>query len=143
MTNHSVIVIILGKIAYIPTYGIDPFGARVNIEPIYKVEIDTNEMCKYVSKQLSTDLQYVNVKSEEDYKTLRNLLPIVTGTKTWKKLCLSGTSHSILRTPNNYLVSKSSLDEKGRWEYKKENQRTYPLSTNLETIITDIIHNST
>ena len=125
--------------AYIPSNGKYKSGIITNIEPIQVVDPVLNELLLAVDKVLKTDPILLPEPSREEAKYRIDLLPKITGARSWKRLCRMGIDYMIEQSDKGYILVMSQLDSKGRWEFDSKKQKTFPPGTPLSVVIQAVL----
>jgi hypothetical protein len=125
--------------AYIPSNGIYKNGIFTNIEPVHVVNLDSNEILPIVHEILITEPKLLSDPTSEELKYRKELLPRLTGARSWKKLCALGYSYSIEKTRKSLFLQVAVLDSKGRWIYDPDQEKIYTLDTDLKRIVQDLL----
>jgi hypothetical protein len=110
-------------------------GPFTDIEPIYAVNPTSSELLPLVQMILSKKPEILPDPTPEEVKFRRDLLPKVTGARSWKRLSHDGVAYNIVWTENGLMLDVSELDKKGRWIFPLEKQKNFPAGTDFSVVI--------
>ena len=133
-------IIIWNGNAYIPSNAYYRDGIFTSIEPVYVANPAQDELVPIVQAILSKEPVLLPDPTPEDIRTQRDLLPRITGARSWKRLCQYGISYIIELSKKGFLLEMSRLDKRGRWEFDPDKRKTYPRNTDLVVIIQDVLN---
>jgi hypothetical protein len=125
---------------YIPKTARYKNGIYVNVEPVIIVLPDTDAIVSVVDPNIRKELPILQDPSPAEVKTRSDLLPKITGAKSWKKLCQKGVNYIIGYSDKGISLSMSRLDSKGRWEFDVDKQKEYSKDTSLNVVIQDMLN---
>jgi hypothetical protein len=114
-------------------------GLFTDIEPGYKIHPTQSELVPIVKELLSKRVDVLSDPTPIEIKKRRDLLPRVTGARSWKRLCKNGISYIIELSNQGFLLEMSRLDKKDRWEFDPDKIKTYPRNTDIAVIIQDVL----
>lgn len=136
MDIRLVAVTIWNNKAYISTPGryINE-GPFTDLEPIYIANLTKSELVPLVQTILSKKPETLPNPNPEEIKFRRDLLPKVTGARSWKRLSQNGIAYNIVVTEKGLMLDISELDSKGRWIFPLEKQMNFPSGTDLSIVI--------
>lgn len=132
-------IIIWDEKAYVASNARVPSGLFTSIEPVFVVDPTLDELVPVVQKVLSSKPKLLPELTRDEIKAQRDLLPRITGARSWKRLGQKGISYIIELTDKGYLVEMSRLDKKGRWEFDPNKRTTFPPGTNLSVVVQTIL----
>lgn len=133
------VIVICDNKAFIPTEARYSNGLFTDVEPVYVAEISLTEITHIVQSVLSTEPTLLPELAKEDLKVHQNLLPKVTGTRSWKRLCQTCISYVIEISPKGLLLEMSRLDKKGRWEFDPSKRTQFAPGTDLSVVIRAVL----
>jgi hypothetical protein len=139
MKHHLCSIIIWQGKAFVPSNGRYDNGIFTNIEPIWVGEPLLTDLCSIVKKLLSTEPKVLPDPTQEDIKIQRDLMPNVTGARSWNRLCKGGINYVIDETERGFTLEFSQLDAKNRWVYDPIKRKSFPLNTDLESIVQELL----
>jgi hypothetical protein len=126
--------------AFVASEGRYRNGIFTNIEPVHTVNPTLNELVPLVQAILSTEPTLLPEPTQEEIKARQDLLPRVTGARTWKRLGQKGISYVIEQSPKGILLEMSRLDTKGRWEFDPNKRKNFTPGTDLTTVIQAVLN---
>lgn len=126
--------------AFVASEGRYRNGIFTNIEPVRAVNPTLNELVPVVQAVLSTEPTLLPDPTPEEIRTRQDLLPRVTGARTWRRLGQKGLSYVIEQSPKGILLEMSRLDAKGRWEFDPDKRRNFAPGTDLMTVIQAVLN---
>jgi hypothetical protein len=118
-------------------------GIYVNIEPVVVVRSTIDEIVSVLETNMRQELPILQDPSPGEVKARSDLLPKMTGAKSWRKLCQKGVNYIIGYSDNEISLGMSRLDSKGRWEFDPDKQKKYILGTSIIIIVQDILNDLT
>lgn len=110
-------------------------GPFTGLEPIHTVNLTQSDLVPLVQTLLSKKPEILPNPTSKEVKFRRDLLPKVTGARSWKRLSLNGIAYNIVLTDKGLMLDISELDKKGRWIFPLENQTNFPAGTDLSVVI--------
>lgn len=110
-------------------------GPFTDLEPIYIVNLSQSELVPLVQTILSKKPETLPNPTREEIIFRRDLLPKVTGARSWKRLSQNGIAYNIVITEKGLVLDISELDSKGRWIFPLEKQMNFPTGTDLSIVI--------
>jgi len=134
----AAIIIWNGK-AFVPSNARYRNGIFTDIEPVHVVNPTLTELVPVVQATLATEPALLPDPTREEVKAQQDLLPKVTGARTWKRLCQKGISYVIEQSPKGVLLEMSRLDTKGRWEFDPDKRRNFAPGTDLTIVIQAVL----
>lgn len=126
--------------AFVASEGRYRNGIFTNIEPVHVVNPTLSELVPVVQAVLSAEPTLLPDPTREAVKARQDLLPRVTGARSWKRLGQKGISYVIEQSPKGILLEMSRLDAKGRWEFDPDKRRNFALGTDLTTVIQAVLN---
>lgn len=126
--------------AFVASEGRYRNGIFTNIEPVHVVNPTLNELVPVVQAILSTEPILLPDPTREEIRARQDLLPRVTGARTWKRLGQKGISYVIEQSPKGVLLEMSRLDAKGHWEFDPGKRRNFAPDTDLMTVIQAVLN---
>ncbi len=136
--NMCSIIIWQGKV-FIPSNGRYDNGIFTNIEPVWVGKPLLTELCSIIKKILSNEPKVLPDPTQEDIKFQRDLMPNVTGARSWKRLCKGGINYVIDSTERGFTLEFSQLDSKNRWIFDPIKRKSFPPNTDLESIVQELL----
>jgi hypothetical protein len=141
MIHNSIAqIVVWDSRVYIPRTARYKNGIFVNIEPVVVVRPNIDEIVSVLETNMRQELPLLKDPSPEEVKARSDLLPKMTGAKSWKKLCLKGVNYIIGYSDSEISLGMSRLDSKGRWEFDPDKQKRYHLGTSISIIVQDILN---
>jgi hypothetical protein len=126
--------------AYIPSSArYDNNGPFTDIEPVYVVNPGMADLLPIILTILSKKPAILPEPTKNEVNERRDLIPKVTGARSWKRLGQQGISYIIELTDKGFLVEMSRLDKKGRWEFDPDKRKTFPPGTDLSILVQAIL----
>lgn len=110
-------------------------GPFTEIEPVHIVDPTQSELIPLVQAMLYKEPEILPQPTPEEVKIRRDLLPKVTGARTWKRLSQDGIAYNIVLTKKGLTLEISELDKKGHWIFPLEKQIKFPTLTDIAIII--------
>ena len=138
MVEVSSVIIRKNKV-YIPVQGKTDSGLFMYTEPVFVCNVDLQEIRENLKKVESIGHPIIHIKTSADRKKYADVLPKVSGARSWKELGRTGFCYSLGWIEKNIRLKISRLDKQGRWEYDPEKTRLFPIETPIEDIIQIII----
>jgi hypothetical protein len=136
--NMCSIIIWQGKV-FVPSNGRYNNGIFTNIEPIWVGEPLLPNLTSIVKKILRTEPMVLQDPTQEDIKVQRDLMPNVTGARSWNRLCKGGINYVIDETERGFTLEFSHLDSKNRWVFDPIKRKTFPPNTDLESVVRELL----
>jgi len=138
--SRTVSIIFYNQKVYIPSTGIYPSEIFADIDPVYVVNATVDALVPIVIEQLSRDPEPVYSLLEQREKS-KQLLPKITGARSWKKLAAKGQLYSISLSNEVFTLSITKLDDKGRWIFDAEKEKRFPGNIDIREIVEFIVDN--
>lgn len=102
--------------AYLPTLAQVDIGMHMTTEPVYKVNLTQEELAEALERVIAAGNPVIpKPMTREEVKPFRDLLPKVTGLRSWRRLGKEAGSYSIEWTDKEVRLYLPGWDEKGRW----------------------------
>lgn len=139
MTSVASVVVRKGK-AYTCVAAQTEAGFYVDSEPVFVVDLDTDEVLAALEKVIALGHPSVPTPTVEEMRKRQGLIiPSAAGVSSWKKLAQGGASYSIQwRKDGTTTLFISHLDTKGRFEWDPARTRTFAANTPLRIIVETI-----
>jgi len=115
-------------------------GINTSIEPVLVVNPTLPELSPVVKAVLSVEPVLLPDPTRDEVKAQQDLLPRVTGARSWKQLCQKGISYVIELSPKGVLLEMSRLDAKGRWEFDPDKRKNFVPGTDWSVVIQAVLH---
>lgn len=109
------------------------------MEPVHVVSSTQAELVPIVRSVLSTEPTPLPDPTPEEVKAQQELLPRITGARSWKRLCQKGISYVIELSAKGVRLEISRLDKKGRWEFDPDKRRQFPPGTDTAVVIQAVL----
>ena len=132
-------IIIWDDKAFVPSKSRYRNGLFTSTEPVHVVNTTLTELVPVVQVILSTEPVLLPDPTREEVKAQQDLLPRVTGARTWKRLGQKGISYVIEQSPKGILLEMSRPDAKSRWEFDPDKRRNFAPGTDLTTVIQAVL----
>ena len=111
MVNIIVFLVHGGKM-YISTEGYIPGGPYITIEPVYKVNLETNEIKQAMKKVIAAGHPRLEPPRGELYDKGKDPILNATGAKSWKALASEGATYTLDWEKDAIKLYMSRLDKK-------------------------------
>jgi len=132
-------IIIWDGRAFVPSKGRYRNGIFTSMEPVHVVSSTQAELVPIVRSVLSTEPTPLPDPTPEEVKAQQELLPRITGARSWKRLCQKGISYVIELSAKGVRLEISRLDKKGRWEFDPDKRRQFPPGTDTAVVIQAVL----
>jgi hypothetical protein len=126
--------------AFVPSKGRYRNGIFASVEPVHVVGPAQAELVPVVRTILSAEPILLPDPTSEEVKVQQELLPRVTGARSWKRLCQKGISYVIEVSATGVRLEISRLDEKGRWEFDPNKRTQFPPSSDIAVVIQAVLN---
>ena len=136
--NITQIVLWEGK-AYVPSNAQYRNGIFTGVEPIFIIRPTLEELIPIVHSVMAKEPVLLPDPSQEEVKARYELIPKITGARSWRRLCQKGINYVIGFSEKGVTLTMSRLDSKGRWEYDPNKEKNYPMGTSLTVVVHDIL----
>lgn len=126
--------------AYIPTQAQYESGIFVDVDPVYIVSLDPDELEQAI--QAVKDAGHKRLpdpKTREEFLAHKDPILAATGARSWKQLAKTGASYTIGWTDKEIRIDMSRLNKKGVWEFDLEKVKKLPPDAPIEQIVEIIL----
>lgn len=135
--NLTVVVIYVWRSkAYIPVQDQYESGIFVGTEPIYIVELKSNDLVRAVKSVKEKGHKRIpDPKSREEVLKRKDPVLAATKAKSWKQLARNGASYTIGWTEKEIRIDMSRVNNRGVWENDLQKLKMLSPNTPLENIV--------
>lgn len=139
MDIHTAEIIIWNGRAFVPSNARYRNGILTSIEPVHIVGPTLADLVPVVQTVISTEPKLLPDPTPEEVKAQQELLPRMTGARSWRRLCQKGISYVIESSAKGIRLEISRLDEKGRWEFDPDKRTQFPAGTDMAVVIQAVL----
>ena len=126
--------------AYLPTQAQYESGLFVDIDPVYVVSLNPDELKGAIQSVKNAGHKCLpDPKTKEEFRKRKDPVLAVSGSRSWKQLAKTGASYTIGWTDKEVRIDMSRLDNLGRWEYDPKKVRILPNDVPIDEIVEIIL----
>jgi hypothetical protein len=137
-TNLAEIIFWNNK-AYVPSKIIYQSGICSSTEPVYVVDPSLPDLTPVVKTILTSNTPVLADPNREEIVRQRKFFPTKVGAVSWKQLYKEAISYMIELSDQGFLLMIPDFDSKTGWTYRNEASVSYPLNTDFQIILQEIL----